>query len=114
MFNLDNLIVRGVENFELLKRAVLEAVEVLQLVARNIEEFEIWHTIQASSCATIVRTMLHKERLDPVVTQLKNLELRQVTKATQRAHLVVGQVELTQIWALTLIKHVLKVSQLAS
>ncbi len=38
MLNLDDLIVGGMEYFEFFERTVLEAVQVLQLIARYINE----------------------------------------------------------------------------
>ena len=60
MLNLDDLIVRGMEYFEFFKRTILETVQILQLIARYINEFQVWHTIQASSEITVIRARLDK------------------------------------------------------
>ena len=114
VLNLHDLVVRRVEDFEFFKRTVLQAVEVLELIAGDIKELKIGHALEASLIATILSTMLNKERLNPVVAQFQDLKRGQITKATQGDHLVVAQVKISQIRPPGLIEHIIKVSQLAS
>ena len=73
VLNLHDLVVRRVEDFEFFKRTVLQAVEVLELIAGDIKELKIGHALEASLIATILSTMLNKERLNPVVAQFQDL-----------------------------------------
>ena len=114
VLNLHDLVVRRVEDFEFFERTVLQAVKVLELIAGDIKELKIGHALEASLVATILSTMLNKERLNPVVAQFQDLKRGQITKATQGDHLVVAQVEISQIRPPGLIEHIIKVSQLAS
>ena len=67
VLNLYDLVVRRVEDFEFLERTVLQAVEVLQLIAGDIKELKVGHALEAPLVATILGAMLNKERLNPVV-----------------------------------------------
>ena len=113
VLDLDDLVVGGMEDLQLLEGAVLETVEVLQLVAGDVEELQVWHAVEAALEVPVLDAWLHEEGLDLVLPELQDLELRQVAEASQRAHMVVGEVQLAQVWALTLIEHVLEVAQLA-
>ena len=67
MLNLHNLVVRRVEDFEFLERTVLQAVEVLELIAGDIKELKVGHALEATLVATILSAMLNKERLNPII-----------------------------------------------
>ena len=67
VLNLHNLVVRSVEDFEFLERTVLQAVEVLKLIAGDIKELKVGHALEATLVATILSAMLNKERLNPII-----------------------------------------------
>ena len=69
------------EDFVLFQRAVLQSVEVLQLVTGDVEEFEIRHTVQASLKVAVLHSRLDEKSLDAVLAELENLELGQVAEA---------------------------------
>ena len=73
VLNLHDLVVRRVEDFEFFERTVLQAVEVLELIAGDIKELKVGHALEAPLVATILSTMLNKERLNPVVAQFQDL-----------------------------------------
>lgn len=73
VLNLHDLVVRRVEDFEFFERTVLQAVEVLELIAGDIKELKVGHALEASLVATILSAMLNKERLDPVVAKFQDL-----------------------------------------
>ena len=45
VLDLHDLIIRSVEDFEFLQRAILKSIQVLQLVAGDIKEFKVRHSI---------------------------------------------------------------------
>ena len=63
------------EDFELLQRAILEAVEVLKLVAGDVEELEVGHALQPPLVPPVLRAMLDEQSLKSVVAQFQDLEL---------------------------------------
>ena len=73
VLNLHDLVVRRVEDFEFFERTVLQAVEVLELIAGDIKELKVGHALEAPLVATILSAMLNKERLNPVVAQFQDL-----------------------------------------
>ena len=75
VLDFDDLVIASMENFELLQRTVLQAVQVLQLVAAHVEELKIGHAVKPPFEITILHARLHKECFNTVVAQLQDLQL---------------------------------------
>ena len=69
MFNLYDLVVRGVEYFELFQWAVLESVQVLELIARDVKELKVGHAVKTSLKVAILHARLDKESFNAILTQ---------------------------------------------
>lgn len=68
VLNLDNLIVWSVEYLQLFKRAVLEAIEVLQLITWHIKELQIWHTVKTAFKVSVLDSGLDEKRLNLILS----------------------------------------------
>ena len=68
MLNLDDFIVRCVEDFQLFQRAILEAVKVLKLVAGDVEELKVWHTIESSFEVAILHSWFDEKCFNPILS----------------------------------------------
>ena len=113
VLNFDDFVIGGKEHLQLLQGAVLEAVQVLQLVLCDVKELEAGHSEEAPSEVLVIGRRFAEEGLKTVVAEPQDFELRQVAKAFETAHKVVGQVELSKLWAGILVKHVFEVAELA-
>lgn len=86
MLDFDNLIVSGKKHLQLLQRAILQAIQVLELVLCHVKQLKPWHPKQTSSKILIVRCWLAEESLQAVVSEAQDLQVWKVPKALQAAH----------------------------
>ena len=86
VLNFDDFVVGGKEHLQLLQGAVLEAVQILQLILRDIKELEAGHSEEAPSEVLVIGRRFAEESLQTVIAEPQDFELWQVTKAFETAH----------------------------
>jgi len=65
-----DFVVCRVEDLQLFKGAVLQAVQVLQLIARDVKELKVGHSVETPFEVAVLLARLHEQGFDSVFAKL--------------------------------------------